>query len=113
MNERAKAALLVAGFAALASGPFVLPRGRTRVDVDPYAQAVVHLLAVEPGMRRAELESHLHRCFARSDGVEVFAHPDSDFVRLDVRLDGPGPDARVIATGSPYFSHFPQPDHLR
>ena len=105
--------MLLAGFAALALAPFILPQGRTRVARDPFAQAVTHLLAVERGMTRSVLESHLHRCFRRSDGIEVFAYPDSDFVRLDVRLDGPLPNATVIAVGTPYFAPFSQPDHLK
>lgn len=108
-----RAGLLLAGFAALVIGPFFLAQGRTRVARDPFAQAVTHLLAVEPGMQRSVLESHLHRCFRRSDGVEIFAYPDSDFVRVDVRLDGPESSAKVIAVGSPYFAPFPQPDHLK
>lgn len=108
-----RSTLLLAGFAALAIGPFILPQGRTSVARDPHTQAVMHLLAVEPGMKRSVLESHLHRCFRRSDGVEVFAYPESDMVRIDVRLDGPEPTAKVVAVGSPYFAAFPQPDHLK
>ena len=108
-----KSGLLLTGFVALVIGPFFLPRGRTTEARDPIAQAVTHLLAVERGMTRSVLESHLHRCFRRSDGIEVFAYPESDFVRLDVRLDGPQPNAQVIAVGSPYFAPFPQPDHLK
>lgn len=108
-----KSGLLLTGFAALIIGSFFLPHGRTKITRDPYAQAVMHLLVVEPGMTRSVLESHVHRCFRRSDGVEVFAYPESDFVRLDVRLEGPEPTARVIAIGSPYFAPFPQPDHLK
>ena len=64
-------------------------------------------------MTRSVLESHLHFFIRRTDGVEVFSHPDTDVLRLDVRLDGPGPDQHVIAVGSPYLSFFPDPDHLR
>ena len=108
-----KSALLLAGFAALIIGPFILPRGRTQVARDPYAQAIAHLLEVQPGMTRSVLESHLHRCFRRSDGVEVFAHPVSDFVRLDVRVDGLEPTAPVTAVGTPYFAPYPNPEHLK
>lgn len=113
MNDWLKSALLLAGFAGLIIGPFVLPHGRTRIQRDPFAQALTEMLVVAPGMPRVALESHLHRCFRRADGAEVFAYPESDFVRLDVRLDGPGEDAVVIAVGSPYFAHFPTPDHVR
>ena len=111
-KEMAKTALLVTGFIALLAAPFVLPGGRTRLARDPQAAAVLHLLEVTPGMQRSVLESHLRRCFRRTDGVEVFAHPDSEFLRLDVRLDGPEPDARVLAVGDPYLAHYPSPNHL-
>lgn len=104
--------LLLSGFAALIGGALILPQGRTRLVRDPCAQVLMHLLAIEPGMSRSVLESHAHFCFRRSDGVEVFAYPTSDLVRIDVRLDGPQPGARVTAVGSPYFSPYPQPDHL-
>jgi hypothetical protein len=107
-----RASLLVAGFAALMVAPFVVPQGRSRTARDPLAAAVLHLTAVEPGMRRSVLESHLHQVTRHSDGSEVFCHPDSDFLRLDVRLDGPGPDATVIAVGDPYLAHYPTPRHL-
>jgi hypothetical protein len=105
--------LLAFGFIGLLVLPFVVPNGRTRSVRDPYGQAVKHLLAVEPGMIRSVLESHLQRQFRRTDGVEVFGHPDSDSIRLDVRLDGDRPDSRVIAVGDPYFAPFPEPRHLR
>ena len=105
--------LLLLGFAGLIVLPFVVPTGRTRLRKDPYAQALKHFLAVETGMKRSVLESHLQRQFRRSDGVEVFGHPDSDVIRLDIRLDGEQPDSRVIAVGDPYFAPFPEPRHLR
>ena len=105
--------LLLLGFGGLVVLPFVVPAGRTRLQKDPYVQAISHFLAVEPGMQRSVLESHLQRQFRRSDGVEVFAHPDSDSIRLDIRLDGEHPDSRVIAVGDPYFAAFPEPRHLR
>jgi len=113
MHDAWKSGLLLTGFAALIIGPFFLPNGRTKVARDPYAQAVRHLLTIEPGMQRSVLESHVHRCFRRSDGAEVFAYPNSDFVRIDVRLDGDAPTAMVTAVGSPYFAPFPTPDHLK
>lgn len=105
--------LLLLGFAGLIGLPFVVPAGRTRLQKDPYVQAIHHFLAVEPGMKRSVLESHLRRQFRRSDGVEVFGHPDSDSIRLDIRLNGEQPDSRVIAVGDPYFAAFPEPRHLR
>jgi hypothetical protein len=105
--------LLSAGFLGLLVLPFVVPNERTHTARDPYGQALKHLLVVEPGMIRSVLESHLQRQFRRSDGVEVFGHPDSDHIRLDVRLDGDRPDSRVIAVGDPYFAPFPEPRHLR
>jgi hypothetical protein len=107
-----KSLLLISGFAALIVGAFILPQGRTRLLRDPCAQALMHLLAIEPGMVRSVLESHAHLCFRRPDGVEVFAYPGSEMVRIDVRLDGPQPTARVTSVGSPYFAPFPLPDHL-
>jgi hypothetical protein len=130
-----KSLLLLGGFAALIVGAFILPQGRTRLPRDPCAQALMHLLAIEPGMTRSVLESHAHSCFCRPDGVEVFAYPSSDMVRIDVRFDIPAnsktrkpkgskivgsdvrlvggePTDRVIAVGSPYFAPFPLPDHL-
>ena len=105
--------LMAAGFAGLVVLPFVVPSGRTSTRKDPYVQALNHLLVVELGMRRSVLESHLQWQFRRSDGVEVFGHPDSDSIRLDIRLDGPQPDSQVIAVGDPYFAPFPEPRHLR
>ena len=113
MNEALRAGLLLAGFAALVIAPFIVPSARTRDARDPHGAAVLHLLAVEPGMRRSVLESHLRLAFRRPDGVEVFTHPDSDVLRLEVRLDGPAEDARVTAVGDPYLAPFPQPNHLR
>ncbi len=107
-----KSLLLLSGFAALIAGAMVLPQGRTRLERDPYSQALAHLLAIKPGMPRSVLESHVHFCFHRPDGVEVFAYPVSDMVRIDVRLDGPQPSAHVTAVGSPYFAPYPQPDHV-
>ena len=107
-----KSLLLLSGFAALIAGALVLPQGRTRLVRDPCAQAMMHLVAIEPGMLRSVLESHAHFCFRRPDGVEVFDYPTSEMVRIDVRLDGPQPTARVTAVGSPYFAPYPQPDHL-
>ncbi len=105
--------LLLLGFASLVVLPFVVPAGRTRLQQDPYVQAINHFLAVAPGMKRSVLESHLQRQFRRNDGVEIFGHPDSDSIRLDVRLDGEQPDSQVIAVGDPYFAAFPEPRHLR
>ncbi len=112
MRDQLRAGLLLAGFAALLVMPFVIPHGRSRVVRDPHLAAMLYLLEVEPGMTRSVLESHLHFFTRRSDGVEVFSHPDSDGLRLDVRLAGPDSDSRVVAVGSPYLSYFPQPDHL-
>lgn len=107
-----RGALLLAGFAALLVAPFVLPSGRGRTARDPLAAAVLHLAAVEPGMRRSVLESHLHQVTVRRDGSEVFCHPDSDFLRIDIRLSGPQPDATVLVVGDPYLAHYPTPRHL-
>ena len=107
-----RAGLLLAGFAALIIGAIFIPQGRARVLRDPYAAAYAHLLQVQPGMRRSVLESHLRLIYRRQDGVEVFALPDSDMVRLDVRLAGPQPEALVTAVGEPYFTYAPQPNHL-
>lgn len=113
MKDGLRAGLLLLGFAALLVAPFVIPHGRSRVARDPHLAAMIYLLEVEPGMKRSVLESHLHSFTRRQDGVEVFSHPDSDALRLDVRLDGPDPGSRVIAVGSPYISYFPEPDHLK
>lgn len=113
MSDALRAGLLLAGFAALLIAPFVVPRARTRAARDPHAAAVKHLLAVEPGMRRSVLESHLRFYYRRQDGVEVFTHPDSDLLCLEVRLDGPGENALVTAVGDPHLAPFPQPNHLR
>lgn len=113
MKNNLRAFILLLGFAALVVAPFVLPHGRNRVARDPHLAAMIHLLDVSVGMPRSVLESHLHRFSKRPDGVEVFSHPDSDCLRLDVRLDNPGPHGTVIAVGSPYLTYFPQPDHLQ
>lgn len=113
MSDALRAGLLLAGFAALVVAPFLVPSPRTRAARDPHAAAVRHLLAVEPGMRRSVLESHLRFYYRRQDGAEVFTHPDSDLLSLEVRLDGPGQDARVTTVGDPYLAPFPQPNHLR
>jgi hypothetical protein len=107
-----RAGLLLTGLAALIVGAIFIPQGRARVLRDPYAAAYAHLLEVEPGMRRSVLESHLHLIYRRQDGVEVFSLPDSDAVRLDIRLSGPQPEAQVTAVGEPYFTYAPRPNHL-
>jgi hypothetical protein len=113
VTNNLRAIVLLLGLGALLVAPFVLPHGRNRVERDPHLAAMMHLLEVTPGMSRSVLESHLHRFTKRPDGVEVFSHPDSDALRLDVRLDDTGPAGKVIAVGSPYLSYFPEPDHLK
>ncbi len=110
--ERLRCGLLLAGFAALVIGPFVLPTGRTRPARDPFAAAVLHVAAIVPGQPRKEVESRLRRIYRRPDGVEVFASPDSEFLRLDLRFAGPGQEDPVTAIGNPYLAPYPRPDHL-
>jgi hypothetical protein len=104
--------LLVAGFTALVIGPFVIPHGRNRTARDPHAAAIIDLMQIAPGMTRTQVESRLRLVLAFPGGREIFAHPDSDWLRLDVRFSGPAQDATVTALSDPYLGPFAAPRPL-
>ena len=108
-RDRLVATALVCGFLILAIGAFVVPRGRNRLSRDPVADALTLLREVQIGQPRKVVESRLRNLDLRSGGgVEVFQHPDTDQLRIEIVFSGPGQDDPVIAVGPPYLAQEPR-----
>ena len=103
--------MTVGGLALLVVVPLVRP-DRANHPRDPVGRAMLDLLAIEPGMIRDAVDKQAVGLFRRPDGVEVFHHPRSDLLRIDLRFSGPTGTDRVIAVGDPYLAPYPTPNHL-
>ncbi len=103
--------LTAVGLAALIIVPLVRP-DRAGTPRDAVGRAMQDLLAIEPGMIRDAVDKHAVAVFRRPDGVEVFRHPRSEFLRIDLRFSGSKGTDRLLAVGDPYLAPYPTPNHL-
>jgi hypothetical protein len=99
--------MTILGVVALVVVPLLRP-DRQGTPRDPVGQAVLDLLQVTPGLDRTATDKIATTLYVRPDGIEVFRHPRSEFLRIDVRFQ----DHRVIAVSDPYLAHFPNPKRL-
>ena len=104
--------LTILGVVALVVVPLVRP-DRTNHPRDPVARAFLDLLAIEPGMIRDVVDKHAVFVFRKPNStIDIFRHPRTEFLRLEIRFSGPAGTDRVIEVSDPYLAPTPSPRRL-
>ena len=101
--------LTVLGVTALVIVPLVRP-DRANHPLDPVARSILDLSHIEPGMIRDAVDKQAVFVYRRPNStIEVFRHPTSEFLRIDLRFSGPAGTATVINVSDPYLAPYPRP----